>query len=79
VKYYRAKAIIQGSRTVWADLAAGGIQVQPITQVHHCQIMGGWKTLIERTKMFKPTPEFIYKFISLTTIVIKSSFYLYFN
>jgi len=41
VKYYRAKAIIQGSRTVWADLAAGGIQVQPITQVHHCQIMGG--------------------------------------
>ncbi|AAF04424.1 Equilibrative nucleotide transporter 2 [Arabidopsis thaliana] len=32
VKYYRAKAIIQGSRTVWADLAAGGIQVQPITQ-----------------------------------------------
>lgn len=34
VKFYRAQAVAQGSKTVSADLAAGGIQELPARQVH---------------------------------------------
>ncbi|CAI0550158.1 unnamed protein product, partial [Linum tenue] len=34
VKYYRAKAATEGSKTVCADLAAGGLQTLPDQEVH---------------------------------------------
>lgn len=42
VKYYRARAAAQGSKTVSADLAAGGIQDLPMTQVHYY----GWHKIV---------------------------------
>lgn len=58
VKYYRSKAASEGSKTVSADLAAGGVELQPGQVRIRPHLIKTIKKLTIKANQILPSPDF---------------------